>query len=195
MIKSKILFISSRPIYPIIGGDQIRTAQQLELLAERYEVHVVYLSNDRDENIKQALYPSEVKVTPFFVAKWKHIFYTLRAFLNGKPLQVNYYFHKRLQLYIDEHIHEYEAIFCNNIRTAEYACHRKGVKKYLDFVDAISMNYEKAKQNASGLEKLIYSIDFHRCRKYEQFVLEKFDSCAIISPIDQKYILSCQRSM
>ena len=30
----KALFISSRPIYPIIGGDQIRTAQQLDYLLQ-----------------------------------------------------------------------------------------------------------------------------------------------------------------
>lgn len=39
----KVLFISSRPIYPVIGGDQIRTSQQLEYLVQRYIVDVTSL--------------------------------------------------------------------------------------------------------------------------------------------------------
>lgn len=47
----KALFISSRPIYPIIGGDQIRTAQQLDYLLQRYEVDVVFQSENK-ENVE-----------------------------------------------------------------------------------------------------------------------------------------------
>lgn len=41
----KLLFISSRPIYPIVGGDQIRTAQCLEFLRLYFDVHVIITSN------------------------------------------------------------------------------------------------------------------------------------------------------
>lgn len=35
----KLLFISSRPIFPIIGGDQIRTFQSLRLLTKYFNIH------------------------------------------------------------------------------------------------------------------------------------------------------------
>lgn len=40
----KLLFISSRPIFPIIGGDQIRTFQSLRLLAEYFNIHLIIIT-------------------------------------------------------------------------------------------------------------------------------------------------------
>ena len=154
-----ILFISSRPIYPILGGDQIRTAQQLEFLSTRYNVQVVYLTNNKNEY--KNTFPSNIQVLSFYVPKWLHYLYTLRAIFNNRPLQVNYYYHYPLQKFINQHINEYDAVFCNNIRTSEYARKHQGVIKYLDFVDAISMNYDKARQNAHGLKKIIYIIPYN----------------------------------
>ena len=44
----KLLFISSRPIYPIVGGDQIRTAQCLEFLRLYFDVHVIIIGSDEN---------------------------------------------------------------------------------------------------------------------------------------------------
>ena len=63
----------------------------------------------------------------------------------------------------------------------------------MDFVDAISMNYEKAKLKAHGLQKIIYTIDYKRCKQYEQMVLDVFDRCAIISEVDKQYILQYEK--
>ena len=54
----KVLFISSRPIYPVIGGDQIRTSQQLEYLVQRYIVDVIYLSEHVLEDQTKKYLPS-----------------------------------------------------------------------------------------------------------------------------------------
>ena len=94
---------------------------------------------------------------------------------------------------IDSILPNYDCVFCNNIRTAEYVREKNSLIKYLDFVDAISMNYDKARREAKGLKKLIYEIDYRRCRSYEQQCLVAFDSCAVISDVDNQYILSCQK--
>lgn len=188
-MKPRLLFISSRPIFPIVGGDQIRTAQQLELLIDLFYVDVVYISqNDVDENIHNHL-PEVGKVVKFKVSKIKSYFNTLKFIFNRLPLQVNYYYDSKVASYIDDVAQSYDAIFCNLIRTAPYANNLK-ILKYLDFVDAISMNYEKARKKAFGLKRLIYSLDYKRCKDYEKKCLQKFDRCAIISDIDNQYIVS-----
>ena len=40
----KLLFISSRPIFPIIGGDQIRTFQSLRLLTKYFNIHLIIIT-------------------------------------------------------------------------------------------------------------------------------------------------------
>ncbi len=188
----KMLFISSRPIFPITGGDQIRTAQQLELLCQQFDVDVLYLTPDNEDGEVGKYIASVGRTYRFPISRLKHYVLTLRFLFNRLPLQVNYYYSRSVAKKIDSIIGEYDAVFCNNIRTAEYG-RRYPVVKYLDFVDAISMNYDKARRKAKGLKRLIYSIDYRRCRRYEQQCLEVFDSCAIISDVDNNYIQSCAK--
>lgn len=189
--RKKVLFLSSRPIFPIKGGDQIRTAQQLSLLLESFDVDILYLTiNDTDTN-PQEVYSRINKVFRFKIQKYKHYLNTLRFLFNKLPLQVNYYYTSEIQRFVDSIASDYDIIFCNNIRTAQYAIHRSNVK-FIDFVDAISMNYEKAKRHSRGLKKLIYSIDYKRCRDYEQVCIDKFDRCSVISEVDKEY-LQCHK--
>lgn len=191
----KVLFISSRPIYPIVSGGQIRTAQQLEFLSQRYEVDVIFQTEkfiEAERFIRQYL-TSIGKVVCFRLPRWKCYLNTLRFLFNRLPLQVNYYYDCRIKQYVKEHQEEYDFVFCNNIRTTEYIRELKGITKIVDFVDAISMNYEKAKGYAHGIKKIIYTIDHKRCLKYEQCVLSSFDRCCIISEIDKQYILKCRQ--
>lgn len=188
-MKKKLLFISSRPLYPILGGDQIRTVQQLDLLKERFDVDVLYMTSPTDGADLQIYDNGINKSMPIRISKFKHIIQTLRFLFNSLPLQVNYYYSKSVDKEVKSISQNYDAVFCNNIRTAEYAMGLTGVVKYLDFVDAISMNYDKARKEAKGLKKLIYEIDYRRCKKYEQKCMEYFDSCAVISDIDNRYII------
>lgn len=192
-MKPRILFISSRPLYPIIGGDQIRTVQQLELLKERFQVDILYISPDDKDIIPEKSKNDIHNIYRFRIGKLKSIFQTLRFLFNSLPLQVNYYYNNRIAKKIDSIIENYEYVFCNNIRTSEYVRNKTGIVKYLDFVDAISMNYDKARHKAKGLKRLIYEIDYRRCRSYERLCLESFDSCAVISEVDNKYISLCQK--
>ena len=191
-MNKKVLFISSRAIFPIIGGDQIRTAQQLEFLLQKYDVDVVYQDSSKDNDILKKYAPKVHKSTCFKISRILYYLQTLRFLFNKRPLQVNYYYNKEMKHYIDSCINEYDIVFCNNIRTAEYVRNVRGIIKVMDFVDAISMNYEKAQREAKGLKKLIYIIDFKRCKYYEQLILNSFDKCAIISDIDKQYI--CQNN-
>lgn len=192
-MRLRILFISSRPLFPVLGGDQIRTVQQLNLLNERFDVDILYITPDDKDCV-----PSEFKykigsIFRFQIGSIKCIFQTLRFIFNSLPLQVNYYYNSKIAKKIDSIISNYDCVFCNNIRTAEYVRNKTGIIKYLDFVDAISMNYDKARHEAKGLKKLIYEIDYRRCGAYEQKCLESFDSCAVISDIDNRYISSWKK--
>lgn len=188
----KALFISSRPIYPIICGGQIRTEQQLEFLSRKYEVDVVFISDLKKQKLQDYLkFAKSVKC--FYRSKISCVLGTLRFLFNNLPLQVNYYYDYNLQEYIDSVIKNYDLVFCNNIRTAEFVRKHKCLKRIIDFVDAISMNYDKARYHTKGFKRLVYEIDFKRCKLYEQILCKEFEGCSIISDIDKKYIELCLR--
>lgn len=189
----KVLFISSRPIFPIVSGDRIRIAQQLEFLVKRYIVDVVYLCELPTKEETSSFLPQVNTVRQFVVPRWKCYLQTIRFLFNSLPLQVNYYFNSGVANYIKQHAIEYDIVFCIGIRTAEYARYLVGPARYIDFVDAVSMNYEKAERKARGLKRLIYSIDSKRCKRYEHLLIAAFEKCAIISDIDKNYILKCEK--
>ena len=186
----RALFISSRELYPVIGGDRIRTAQQLEFLSRMFNVDVACLS-DRPEYDLGSLRGFIQAYHHFYRPRWRNVLNTLRAGVNSLPLQVNYYYDQALAHFIEAHVLDYDVVFCNNIRTAEYVMHLSQDKRPLlvmDFVDAISMNYARAKSKSRWPMSWIYSIDEKRVGRYEKQVLERFDRCMAISPADASYI-------
>lgn len=194
-MKSRLLFISSRPLFPIVGGDRIRTVQQLEYLSERYDVDILYITHDNNNEIPAEYKHIIGKIYRFKISKFKCVLQTCRFLFNKLPLQVNYYLNNEVDKFIGKIIFQYKYVFCNNIRTAEYVRHKTGLIKYLDFVDAISMNYDKARRKAKGLKKFIYELDYRRCKSYEQECLNNFDACAVISDIDNRYITAAENQI
>lgn len=190
--KPRLLMIFHRPPYPLIGGDKIRMHQNMKILSKRFELSVLFINDKRtDAYIKESILKIVDHIYVFDFMKYKFYLGTLFGFLlNKKPLQVNYYHFKKVQKWIDKNINSYDLVFCHTIRTAEYV-KNKPIFKIIDFVDAISMNYEKAILRTNfGLWKMIYKIDKGRVLKYELKTLKLFDEKIIISEIDKKYILS-----
>ncbi len=188
-MKKKLLFISSRIPFPLVGGDKIRVFNSLQILSKRYDIELLYI----DTEIIRLDYKKELKkycskITPFVVSKYEFLWNTLKGFLkNKKPLQVNYYYFKEIQKYIDDRIGDFDVVFCNHIRTTEYL-DKHEIIKYVDLVDSIAMNYTKAYSNSKGLWKLIYAIERRRVKKYERFVVESFTKTIVISDVDKRFI-------
>ncbi len=188
----RALIINSKAPYPLYTGGEMRTYQMIKLLSRIYdEVDIVYLTDRENSETRNGLIPYCKDIYSFTSSKYKYAFNALKGFLFGKlPLQVYYFYSPKMQKWIDANIHNYNIVFCNNIRTAEYVKNKPEIKKVIDFVDAISMNYDRAKNMVSGIWKYIYSIDHERCLLYELDILDKFDETIIISAIDGEYISS-----
>lgn len=187
----KVLFISTRPPFPLYNGSAIRTFQAIKFFYESsYIVDILYLTTQNDNAItNQGLKQYCRNIYTFKISTFKSYLKVIWGFLsNRKPLQVNYYYFKSIEKIFLQNVSDYDIIFYNNIRTAEYLKHI-GSYKIMDFVDAISMNYEKAISRKGGLWHYIYRIDHQRCLKYEREILACFDKCMIISEIDRSYIL------
>lgn len=187
-MSKKALFIFPRPIFPIIGGDQIRAYQQLSFLMESYDVFLVYLCEESqpDDYVLQYM-PTLLGSKCFRQSRLGSLMKMGKTIFNGLPLQVNYYTNKRLAKFIKENYKKYDVVFSGNPRVAEHVV-GLATKKLLDFVDAASMNCLNAKSKAHGLRKIFYSIDYHLMKRYEKKMLNLFDSCAIISEVDKKFL-------
>lgn len=185
----RILFITSRVPYPLVGGDKIRVFNTLKMLSKEYEIDLLCMDNNPLNQESKRILSDFCKNIYFFqISKIQHYIKTLLGFLrNKKPLQVNYYYDKKIQNWLNSNIDNYHAVYCNLIRTTEYV-RPFSLPKYVDFVDSIAMNYEKAYTKSSGIWKLIYKVEKIRVKNYEKIIAKEFDKKFIISQVDRSYI-------
>lgn len=185
----KLLFLSSRVPYPLVGGDKIRVFNSLKILSKKYKVDLLYIDTSpicSNTELELSKYCNFIK--PVVVPKYSYHMNTLFGLIsNTKPLQVNYYYYRKIQKWIDRNIGEYDAVYCNHIRTTEYV-RNYSILKFVDLVDSIAMNYTKAFKQSSGLWKLIYGIEKHRVKQYELNIVKEFDKSILISDVDKDFV-------
>ncbi|MFJ1262520.1 glycosyltransferase [Capnocytophaga canis] len=185
----KMLFLCSRVPYPLVGGDKIRMFNSIKMLSSQYEIDLVYIDEKKmNEKTEEVLSQYCNTIYPFVISKRSHYLKTLKGLIiNRKPLQVNYYYDKHIQRWIDKNIDHYDMVYCNHIRTTEYV-RRYSICKIVDFVDSIAMNYIKAYEKSIGFWKLIYAIEKRRVYSYEQQIIREFEKKIVISEIDRAFM-------
>lgn len=185
---AKILVLSFASPIPVIDGAAIVVFQKLALLSSLgHDVDCAYIESKevqrkaRVEDLSK--YCRNVFRFPFS-AKTGYINTLKGLFTNTLPMQVNYFYLRTIQKWVDDNICNYDFVWCMEIRMAEY------VKKYkekviFDYVDCISAGYKKGAENKKGLWRLIYKIDSKRCSVYEKYLSSIFKKRVFITAHDR----------
>lgn len=207
-MSKKILVLTPRFPYPVIGGDKLRIYYICKEL-KRAGFELTLISFVEDEKEKEAVNDNIfAKIITVRLPKWRSYLNTEFGIFSKKPLQISYYRSKKMQDAINEMLARapYDGVLVHLIRMAPYALSLSsgvpnisvpissdiGLRKIrfiLEMTDAISLNYERnRKQSGRGLMGLIYRIEENRVRKYEKLCLEKFDASVVVSKIDAAYL-------
>lgn len=187
----KLLVILSRVPYPLEKGDKLRAFNQIKQLSKNNQI-ILFALNDTelDKNALEELkkYCSAISIIKF--SKYTVVLNLIRAFFNGMPIQVGYFYFSKAQQKIDELIkkHNPDHIYCQLIRTAEYAKPYPNIPKTLDYMDCFSKGMFRRKKNASFFMKPILGMEYKRLLKYEHDVFQYFDNKIIISEQDKNLI-------
>lgn len=188
-MKKKMLFICPRPIFPVLWGERIRYYNNLSILAKKYRVDLLIIYSNENERLSSATNANLFGNQFFFKqSKLRSVFQALIALFRKEPLQIAYFYNPCAAAWIQKNYYNYDAIFCNNIRSAKYAI-KLDCYKVLDYVDAISMNYQRAQDIAKGLKKILYKIEYKRLLIYERTLMDIFSTKMIISEKDRCHIL------
>ncbi|GAB6072772.1 glycosyltransferase family 4 protein [Venenivibrio stagnispumantis] len=187
-MKKTILFLTSRLPYPPIGGDRLKNYWLLKILSKHFKVHLVSIA---EEDIPKQFYnwADEIGITYKIFRKQKRDFYfnAFKGLFNNLPLQVNYYYFKDVQEYIDSVYKEYDLLFATLVRTSAYVINKEK-PKILDMADSIGLNYAKSKEKTKSIFwKLIYGIESKRLINYEKLCIEKFDKTLFFNQEEEKY--------
>lgn len=183
----KIFVLLSRVPYPIEKGDKLRAFNQLRCLSESHEVILCALSDSpvHPEALKVLnSFCSEVHIIP--IGKSGMIWNLLKAFFNGNPLQVGYFYRCHAREKINQLIAESKPdhIYCQLIRVSEYV-KNSTLPKTLDYQDIFSMGAKRRAETSSPLMRLFFLMEYRRLIRYEHDIFARFNLKTIISKPDR----------
>jgi len=168
--------LTSRLPYPPFGGDKLKNFSLMKILSKYYEVYLVTVTNEKvDEETKCILekYTKSYKI--FEKSKVNFIFSSSKILINKEPLQVNYYYFRDVQEYIDDLSKDMDCIISTLIRTSKYILNIDKPKIF-DMADSLAQNYKKSLPNVKSLFwKNIYKFESDRLLEYEKLTIHKFD--------------------
>lgn len=186
----KIVMIVSRFPYPLEKGDKLRAFQHLSYLKQAgHEVHLIALT---DETVSEQ---SKAKIESFcatvhiiklsFLNRLMNLTF---SFFRGLPLQVGYFYSKRIHKLVDQSIREIkpELIYCQLIRTALYKKNFENIPGIIDYMDAFSIGTAQRLKNAPLLLKPVFQRELNKVKSFEMGSYKWFKSHLIISDQDRK---------
>ncbi|WP_105618544.1 glycosyltransferase family 4 protein [Vallitalea okinawensis] len=187
----KILYLTARQPYPYIKGDQLISYNQIKELSKRHKVYLVsFYENQLNELDKEmSKYCEEIYL--FNSNKLSKIISSLKVFYNGKSIQANMFYMKKIRDIIDKLYNEIkpDIVHVLSFRMAEYFIDKK-TKKSITLVDAYSLNMRLRRDKCKNILKLLWHTEYLLLKKYENKVLNKYDIKTIVAERDKKYLLN-----
>lgn len=187
----KIVVLLSRIPYPLEKGDKLRAYHQLKQLHKNHEIILCCLNDNNNSDVPRDELKSicnELHV--FNLSKFKIALNLFFALFSSRPFQVAYFYqrsvHKRIKALINKH--QPDHIYCQLIRTTEYAKNEHEYIKTLDYQDAFSKGMDRRKERSKGLKKWIFETERKRLLAYENIIFEYFENRTIISKQDRNFI-------
>lgn len=178
----KILVLSSRLPFPPVGGDKVRIYSHLNRLALEHDVTLFSLTDKNDQNVDLKNLENKINIKTFYKSFLFRIIDSIYyLFFSKLPLQVGYFYSKKIQKCVDKNYHNYDLILCYHIRTTQYVVSFENVIKIVDLVDLISLNLKSYINTSNLLLSFIYSIESKRVEAYEKQIIKKFNKSALIS--------------
>ena len=187
----KILVALSRVPYPLEKGDKLRAFNQIKQLAKKHEV-ILFALNDT------SLHPDAIKILSEFctdirivqMSKARIYMNLMQSLFSSLPFQVGYFYFDRAQREFDAFVakHKPDHIYCQLIRTSEFAKKHSRIKKTLDYMDVYSKGVERRLAVAPFYMKSILRTEHKRLVKYERDIFHSFDHTTIISEQDRRYM-------
>ncbi len=187
MAKPKLVFFVSRFPFPLEKGDKLRAYHQLKSLYLHFDICLLAISHTAIVNADlQQIQPFCTSIHVLQLSKWKGLWNAFVGFFNNQPLQVNYFYSKKIEKKIQEIVNKENpiCIYTQLARLGKYNF-TSTAKQVMDLQDAFSVNYFRSAKHTSFIKKYIYLLEANRMQIWEKLMCSKFKHLTIISEPDK----------
>ncbi|HAS1069066.1 TPA: glycosyltransferase [Enterobacter cloacae] len=187
----KLLVLTPRFPFPVIGGDRLRIYKICEQLSRKFELTLLSLCESEEEMSLKISDSVFTKIERVYLSPLRSRFNVIKALPSKTPLQIAYYNSAKFERKINELLPDHDAVFAHLIRTGNYIKDKKS-KRILEMTDAISLNYKRVSDlnETKNLRTFIYGLEQKRLENYEKKIASKFDLVSFISDVDREYLYS-----
>ncbi len=187
----KILFITARnPFSERYSGDVIRAKKFIYFLSRDNYVKVLS-PNFQNVKKRESKFNYEGFSNPSFISK---VFYIFLSLLKLQPLQLGYFYSPKINEYVKDNYKNYDLIFFQSFRAAQYIPKNLKKKSVLDMADLVSKNYEQTSKRLFFFNpiRIIYFIESLLLKRYEKICFKTFQKILLhskkeINAVDKKY--------
>jgi glycosyltransferase involved in cell wall biosynthesis len=188
-MKKRLLILSPRFPFPVIGGDRVRIYHISKALSEVFELSLLSFCETKEE--LHLPFPSSLfsYVERVYLPRWKSYLNAAQAVGTALPLQIAYYHSAEFKAAVDRLWPEHDAVLAHLIRTGQYVEEREG-PVVLEMTDAISLNYQRMSEvhDTFNWKKLVFGFERSRLQRYESAALGKFRRIWMVSDVDRKFL-------
>ncbi len=188
MRKHKILFLTPRFPFPVIGGDRLKPNRILAHLAKHHNVTLVSFNQGGQppKSYLSAVSEMGIRVIPVPLNPYISGARTIARMLTKKPLEILYYTQPEFHSVVEKllRVNEFDLAFSFFMRTAEYL---KGIpiKKILMAEDCRTLYQKRSYEESESLkQKMVRRWEWKKLSKYEPDIVNHFDITTLVSEAD-----------
>lgn len=190
----KILYITHKPVYPLVDGGCKAMAAFLDLLTEDFEIHHITISTNKHP-FDLANYPKNVKIRSiqhFHIDTDLSFFRSFRSLFERGSYNVNRFYNKNLERIICEKIteHSMDCVVSESIFPLAYleAIQLKTqAKVYLRAHNIEHKLWQQHFNESTGLKRIFLKKLARDIQNFELNVFSKINGCIFLSEEDQNY--------
>jgi glycosyltransferase involved in cell wall biosynthesis len=190
--RPRVLVVTPRFPYPVIGGDRLRIFRICEELARSCDLTLASLCATREE--LEAPLPAGApfrEVHRVLHPRWRSLAAAAAALPTGRPLQVAYFRSAPLARAVRRLAPDHDVLLAHLARAAPYVL-GLGRPAAVELTDAISLNYERVRRHGArvgALRSSIYALEAGRILRYEREVAARAELTSFVSEVDRVYLL------
>jgi glycosyltransferase involved in cell wall biosynthesis len=191
MSRKRILLLTPRWPYPVMGGDRLRIWRLAEAVARDHEISLLSLCQTEEEMAAPApadgIFTSTHRIR---LPRWRSWMQMMLALPTSTPLQVAYFRSAAFRRQVEALAPGHDMVWCHLVRMAPYALACPG-PRWLEMTDAISLTMQRAAAAAKPANPRAWALRLEaaRMRAYERTMPRWFDLVTLVSDVDRQAAL------